>query len=89
MSEAQQVFYYLSVALAIGLLIGVERGWKKREAKEGARVAGVRTYGLIGLPGGGMALLAEPFVSLVLGDGLNLLVLQCLSALPLSQLAEI
>jgi uncharacterized membrane protein (DUF4010 family) len=67
MSEEQQVFYHLSVALAIGLLIGIERGWKQREAKEGERVAGVRTYGLIGLLGGGSALLAEQFGPLILG----------------------
>ncbi|MEX2469205.1 MAG: MgtC/SapB family protein [Pseudohongiellaceae bacterium] len=52
-------FYYLFAALAIGLLIGAERGWKEREAKEGERVAGVRTFGLIGLLGGGTALLAQ------------------------------
>nr|WP_305909505.1 MgtC/SapB family protein [Methylomarinum sp. Ch1-1]MDP4522422.1 MgtC/SapB family protein [Methylomarinum sp. Ch1-1] len=51
MSDTQQTFYYLSVALAIGLLIGLERGWKERKAEEGARVAGVRTYGLTGLLG--------------------------------------
>ncbi len=45
--------------LAIGLLIGVERGWKGREAPEGESIAGVRTYGLIGLLGGGVALVAE------------------------------
>ena len=49
MSETQQAFYYLSVSLAIGLLIGIERGWKEREMEEGKRIAGVRTYGLIGL----------------------------------------
>lgn len=59
MEDEQQAFLRLSVALAIGLLIGVERGWKEREAREGERVAGVRTYGLIGLLGGGMALVAE------------------------------
>ncbi|MGD2062488.1 MAG: MgtC/SapB family protein [Nitrospirota bacterium] len=67
MSEQQQTFYYLSVALAIGLLIGVERGWKERETREGERVAGVRTYGLIGLLGGGSALVAERIGSSVLG----------------------
>jgi uncharacterized membrane protein YhiD involved in acid resistance len=51
MTEAQQVFYHLCAALAIGLLIGLERGWKERAAKEGERVAGVRTYGFIGLLG--------------------------------------
>lgn len=42
----------LALALAIGLLIGVERGWQEREAKDGGRAAGTRTYALIGLLGG-------------------------------------
>ncbi len=42
----------LAVALAIGLLIGMERGWEQRELPEGERVAGFRTFGLIGLLGG-------------------------------------
>ncbi|MDH3281268.1 MAG: MgtC/SapB family protein [Gammaproteobacteria bacterium] len=67
MGEEQKAFYYLSVALAIGLLIGVERGWKEREAGEGKRVAGVRTYGLLGLLGGGSALLGENVGSWALG----------------------
>lgn len=67
MSEAQQTFYNLSVALAIGLLIGIERGWQEREAQEGSRVAGVRTYGLIGLLGGGSALLSEKMGPLAVG----------------------
>jgi len=48
----------LLLALAIGLLIGVERGWREREVREGSRAAGVRTYALIGLLGGVCALLA-------------------------------
>lgn len=67
MSEEQQILYRLGAALAIGLLIGVERGWHEREAKEGARIAGVRTYGLVGLLGGGMALIADTFGALVMG----------------------
>lgn len=67
MSEEQLVFYHLGVALAIGLLIGVERGWEERERKEGHRVAGVRTYGLIGLLGGGVALVSEYIGALVMG----------------------
>jgi uncharacterized membrane protein (DUF4010 family) len=67
MSEEQQILYRLGAALAIGLLIGVERGWHEREAQEGARIAGVRTYGLVGLLGGGMALIAERFGALVIG----------------------
>jgi uncharacterized membrane protein (DUF4010 family) len=40
------------LAAAIGLLIGIERGWQEREAKDGARVAGIRTFTLIGILGG-------------------------------------
>ncbi|MEZ6011496.1 MAG: MgtC/SapB family protein [Hyphomonas sp.] len=42
----------LLAALAIGLLIGLERGWKDRADPTGSRVAGFRTFGLIGLAGG-------------------------------------
>src|SRR5271154_7194274 len=42
----------LIVALALGLLIGLERGWEYREASESGRVAGLRTFGLISLLGG-------------------------------------
>lgn len=69
MSDAQLVFYHLGVALAIGLLIGVERGWQERDAREGTRIAGVRTFGLVGLLGGVLALLAGRFGPLVLGLG--------------------
>lgn len=67
MSEAQLVFYHLAVALAVGLLIGVERGWHEREAREGARIAGLRTFALIGLLGGGTALLAQRLGPWILG----------------------
>ncbi|HEX9881672.1 MAG TPA: DUF4010 domain-containing protein [Hyphomicrobium sp.] len=42
----------LAVALAIGLVIGIERGWKQREEPEGDRTAGLRTHALVGLLGG-------------------------------------
>ena len=42
------------VGLAIGSLVGLERGFKLRDQKEGTRVAGVRTFALIGL-GSGLA----------------------------------
>ena len=67
MTQSQQALYFLGVALAIGLLVGVERGWKGREAREGERVAGVRTYGLIALLGGGSALLLEHVGALAMG----------------------
>ncbi len=59
----------LAVALAAGLLIGVERGWRAREAREGTRVAGVRTFGLIGLLGGLWGELAERLDPVFLAAG--------------------
>lgn len=47
------------LALAIGLLVGLERGWRERDDPPGSRTAGFRTFGLIGLLGGVFAALAE------------------------------
>ena len=55
------------VALAIGLLIGLERGWKLREEQEHSRAAGFRTFSLTGLMGGVAAALAQATDALVLG----------------------
>jgi uncharacterized membrane protein (DUF4010 family) len=46
------LFQGLGLALAIGLLIGLERGWKYRDQEAGTRTAGIRTYALIGMLGG-------------------------------------
>jgi len=62
-----QSFARLGLALAIGLLIGIERGWRERDAKPGSRAAGIRTYTLIGLLGGVWAALAGFAGPLVLG----------------------
>lgn len=42
----------VALALILGLLIGLERGWSTREKRDGTRVAGMRTFGLLGLAGG-------------------------------------
>ena len=42
----------LGLALALGFVIGLERGWKERDEGEGKRTAGIRTFSLIGLLGG-------------------------------------
>jgi uncharacterized membrane protein (DUF4010 family) len=47
----------LLLALAIGLLIGLERGWRAREAADEMRIAGWRSFALLGLLGGLSALL--------------------------------
>ncbi|WP_457795550.1 MgtC/SapB family protein [Methylocystis sp. S23] len=51
----------LFVALAIGLLIGLERGWRTREEQEGERAAGLRTHGLAALLGGVWGAVAMQF----------------------------
>jgi uncharacterized membrane protein (DUF4010 family) len=50
--ETAELFERLGLALAIGLLIGLERGWRERDARSGSRTAGIRTFTLIGLLGG-------------------------------------
>ncbi len=65
----------LGLALAIGLLIGLERGWSQRDAASGSRVAGIRTFGILGLLGGvtGQMPLAPAAIGLA-GGALALLV---------------
>lgn len=50
--DTLELFQRLGVALAIGFLIGLERGWKSRNEPEGNRAAGLRTLTLGGLLGG-------------------------------------
>jgi uncharacterized membrane protein (DUF4010 family) len=59
----------LALALALGLLVGLERGWHERLGKEGTRVAGFRTFGIIGLLGGLWAELSIFLSPVVLGFG--------------------
>lgn len=49
----------LALALAIGLLVGLERGWKERARAPGQRSAGLRTFALVGLLGGLWGQLAD------------------------------
>jgi uncharacterized membrane protein (DUF4010 family) len=58
--DEQEILTRLGLALAIGLLVGVERGWREREQAEGERTAGLRTFALIGLSGGIWGLLSIP-----------------------------
>jgi uncharacterized membrane protein (DUF4010 family) len=55
----------LAIALAAGLLIGIERGWRQRGAVTGTRVAGVRTFALLGVLGGLVGLVARSIGSAV------------------------
>jgi uncharacterized membrane protein (DUF4010 family) len=59
--SAAELIRRLAYALAIGFLIGLERGWGARDEQEGERTAGVRTHGLAALLGGVWGALALEF----------------------------
>lgn len=65
-----ELFQRLGVALAAGLLVGLERGWRQREEADGDRAAGLRTFGLSGLLGGICGALSAATHPLVLAAGL-------------------
>lgn len=47
-----EILKRLAVSLAIGLLVGLERGWRTRDEEDHQRAAGFRTFALSGLLGG-------------------------------------
>ena len=53
-------FIGIGLALGLGLLVGIQRGWALRDMAEGTRFAGIRTFGLLGLTGGIAGILYEP-----------------------------
>jgi len=67
----------LALALGLGLLVGVQRGWVQRLEPRGSRFAGIRTFGMFGLAGGlsGASAPHWPVLSAVLIGGSALLVL--------------
>lgn len=75
----------LALALGIGLLIGLERGWSTRQGQPGSRAAGARTFAITGLLGGIVGTIARPddgvlAVSGSLLIGVGLAVYACLIA---------
>ena len=63
------LWHRLGIALGIGLIVGLERGWKTRDKHEGQRLAGIRTFALAGLTGGVLAALSLPERFYVLAAG--------------------
>ena len=57
--DSNQVAIQLAVALLLGALIGLERGWEARNREPGERIAGIRTHALVGLLGAIAALLNQ------------------------------
>jgi len=73
MDENGEIYARLALSFGIGLMVGVERGWRGRERPAGSRAAGIRTFTLIGLSGGLAALL--PGDSLLVAGFLGVLAL--------------
>ena len=64
MSSAElEPAYAIMLATGIGLLVGLERGWRQRKEHEGGRVAGIRTHALLGLGGGLVGLVSTALSS--------------------------
>ena len=57
--DLMDIFQRLGLAVAIGAAVGVERHWRERDEPEGARIAGIRTFTLIGMTGGIAGLLDQ------------------------------
>lgn len=68
MPDIAHPYLSLIASIAVGLLVGLERGWTQRDFGKGRRVAGFRTFGLIGLLGG-IGGLAPDMIAAALGVG--------------------
>jgi uncharacterized membrane protein (DUF4010 family) len=68
----------VGLSLALGLLIGVQRGWALRNDPPGSRFAGIRTFGLLGLTGGVAGHIR------IVDNGISLIIMGAASALILS-----
>lgn len=67
---------HVLVALALGMLIGLQRGWHERNIRAGGRIAGIRTFGLLAVTGALTAVLLPtlgPGISIAIGIGITLL----------------
>jgi uncharacterized membrane protein (DUF4010 family) len=63
------LWHRLAVALGIGLIVGLERGWKTRGQHGGLRMAGLRTFAVTALGGGVLAAASAPDRFVVLAAG--------------------
>ncbi len=79
-ATGEHQIWNLLIALLLGAIIGIQRGWVKRNSVEGSRVAGIRTYSLVGLLGGLVAVLADHYSPLLLGFAfIALVIVACIA----------
>jgi uncharacterized membrane protein (DUF4010 family) len=78
--SGEHLIWNLFIALLLGAIVGTQRGWVMRNSLEGSRVAGIRTFSLVGLLGGLIAILADIYSPDLLGFALvALVVLACIA----------
>jgi uncharacterized membrane protein (DUF4010 family) len=65
----ETLWHRLAIALGIGLIVGLERGWKTREQHGGLRLAGLRTFAITALAGGVLAAASLPDRFAILAAG--------------------
>ena len=68
--DIQELLSRFAVALGVGLLVGLERGWRSRDEVAGSRTAGIRTFAISGLLGGIIGALAAAAGTTTGGGGL-------------------
>ena len=69
---------YRPILAALGLLVGLQRGWAQRQDEPGSRFAGFRTFGLLGLTGGVAGTLSDgsgPIATIMLAAAAALIVI--------------
>ncbi|WP_182026196.1 MgtC/SapB family protein [Vibrio rotiferianus] len=78
--SGEQLIWNLFIALLLGAIVGTQRGWVMRNSVEGSRVAGIRTFSLVGLLGGLVGILANIYTPLLIGFALiALVILACIA----------
>lgn len=74
-----EIFQRFGLALAIGALVGAERHWRERDEPDARRPAGLRTFTLVGMVGGGAGLIERGLSALAPGAGVPGLALAALA----------
>lgn len=78
--SGEHLIWNLLIALLLGAIVGTQRGWVMRNSVEGSRVAGIRTFSLVGLLGGLVGILANIYTPLLIGFALiALVILTCIA----------
>ncbi|AVF60654.1 MgtC/SapB family protein [Vibrio diabolicus] len=78
--SGEHLIWNLLITLLLGAIVGTQRGWVMRNSVEGSRVAGIRTFSLVGLLGGLVGILANIYTPLLIGFAfIALVILTCIA----------